>query len=143
MINDTNKMVQVLNFGYSNWTKAIKLSFDKNHFLGKNHAYKKKFGIVQKRSVNLEENKLVIIDNITKISKPTNIKQIWNTKCKIEVLDKYSLKVDNCVITSNIPYKIEISFISDYYNSYGEGSRIIFEIDSKEDFKIETEMEFK
>jgi len=143
MINDINQMAQVLNFGYSNWTKAKKLSFDKNHFLGENYAYKKDFGVVQKRGVDLENNKLVIIDNITNISTQTNIKQIWNTKYKVEAIDKYSLKVDNCIITSNIPYKIEASYISDYYNSYVEGSRIIFEIDSKEDFKIETTMEFK
>jgi hypothetical protein len=143
MINDTNQMAQVLNFGYSNWTKTKKLSFGKNYFLGENYAYKKEFDVVQKRSVDLEENKLIIIDNITKISTQTNIKQIWNTKCKVEVIDKYSLKVDNCIITSNIPYKIEVSYISDYYNFYVEGSRIIFEIASKDNFKIETTMEFK
>jgi hypothetical protein len=143
MINDTNQMAQVLNFGYSNWTKAKKLSFDKNHFLGENYAYKKEFGIVQKRGVDLEDNKLIIIDHITNISTQTNIKQIWNTKYKVEVVDKYSLKVDNCIITSNIKYKLEKSYISDYYNSYIIGTRIVFEIDSKEDFKIETTMEFK
>ena len=142
MINDSNQMKQVLNFGYSNWTKSKKNEFDKRHFLGENYAYKKVFGINQKRSVELEDNKFIILDNITNILEPTNIKQIWNTKSTVEVINKYSLKVDNCIIASNIPYKIKVSYISDYYNSYIDGSKIIFEIDAKEDLKIETIIEF-
>jgi hypothetical protein len=142
MINDTNQMAQVLNFGYSNWTKAKKLSFDKNHFLGENYAYKKEFGIIQKRSVELDANKLVVIDNITNITRQTNIKQIWNTKSEIKVIDKYSLKVEDCIILSNIEYKIEESYISDYYNSYVVGAKIIFEIDTDKDFEINTKIGF-
>ncbi len=102
MINDRNQMAQVLNFGYSNWTKAKKLQFKHNYFLGENYAYEKEFGIIQKREVTLKENKIIVIDNIVNIRKKTNIKQIWNTKYKVEIIDKYSLKVDNCMIVSNI-----------------------------------------
>lgn len=143
MINNTNQMKQVLNFGYSNWTKAKKIEYNNHHFLGENYAYEKEFGIVQKRSVNIESNELVVVDNITNISSQTNIKQIWNTKIKIIEIDEYSLQVDNCTISSNIQYKIEKSYISDYYNSYSEGYKIIFEIDTDTDFEINTKMEFK
>jgi hypothetical protein len=142
MINDSNQMLQVLNFGYSNWTKAKKVEFNDNNFLGNNYAYKKEFGIVQKRDVTLEESKLIIMDNLINISTQTNIKQIWNTKSKIEVIDKYSLKVEDCIISSNIPYKIEKSYISDYYNSYIVGNKIVFEININKDFEVNTTMEF-
>ncbi len=142
MLNNTNQMKQVLNFGYSNWTNVKKIEFDETLFLGENYAYKKEFNIIQTRSVNLDTNKLIVIDNITNISTQINIKQVWNTKFKVEVIDKYSLKVDNCIMTSNIPYKIEKSYISDYYNSYVIGTKIVFEIDTTKDFKIDTKMEF-
>ena len=143
MINDTNQMGQVLNFGFSNWTKTKTLKFDKNYFLGENYAYKKQFGITQKREIKLEDNILVVTDDIKNILEQTNIKQIWNTKEKVIPIDKYSLQIDNCIISSNIKYKIEKSYISDYYNSYVESSRIIYEKDTKKDFKIVTKMEFK
>lgn len=143
MINDTNQMAQVLNFGYSNWTKAKKLEFDRSHFLGENYAYEKEFDIVLKRDISLDTHAMVVTDVIKNISQETKIKQIWNTKSKVVKIDKYSFKIDDCVITSNIPYRLEESYISDYYNSYIVGSRIIFEIHTDNDFKIHTKIEFR
>lgn len=143
MINNTNQMQQVLNFGYSNWTKAECIEFDANHFIGENHAYKNEFGVVQKRSIYLEDNKLLVVDTIKNIFIKTNIKQIWNTKGEIEIIDKTTVKLKNCIIKSNINYKIEDSYISDYYNSYEAGKRVIFEVDSVKDIEIKTSIEFK
>lgn len=142
MINDSNQMQQVLNFGYSNWTKAECIEFDANHFIGENYAYKKDFGITQQREINLKDNKLVVIDTIKNVFTKTNIKQIWNTKSEIEIIDKTTVKLKNCIIKSNINYKIEDSYISGYYNSYEAGKRVIFEVDSNKDIEIKTTIEF-
>ena len=141
MINDSNQMAQVLNFGYSNWTKAKCIGFSKNHFVGENYAYKKEFEMVHQRDLKLEDDKIIIIDNIKNIKKNTNIKQIWNTKFEVEVIDEYTLKVDEFIISSNIKYKLETSYISDYYNSYIKGTRIVFETDIAENFEIKTLIE--
>lgn len=143
MINDSNQMEQVLNFGYSNWTKAKCLFFDNNHFKAENYAYTKEFGIVQERDINLENDKLIITDKIKNIKQKTNIKQIWNTKYKVVKINETTLKVENCIIKSNVKYKIEDSFISDYYNSYVVGNRIIFELNTNKDFEIKTTIQFK
>lgn len=141
MINDSNQMAQVLNFGYSNWTRAKCIDFDENHFLGENYAYQKHFGVVHERDIKLEDDKIILIDNIKNIKETTNIKQIWNTKFDVEMIDAYSLKVDEYIISSNIKYKLETSYISDYYNSYDDGVRIVFEIDTSKDFEIRTIIE--
>lgn len=138
MLNNSNQMAQVLNFGYSNWTKAKCLNFSGNHFFGENYSYQKEFGMVHQREINLENDRIIVIDNIKNIKEYTNIKQIWNTKFKIEVIDEYSLNVDDFTISSNIKYKLETSYISDYYNSYDEGTRIVFEVETTEDFEIKT-----
>jgi len=143
MINNSNQMAQVLNFGYSNWTKTECVDFSKNHFLGENYAYKKEFGVVHERDIKLEDDKIIVIENIKNIKENTNIKQIWNTKFDVEKIDEYSLKVDEFIISSNIKYKLETSYISDYYNSYDEGIRIVFEIDTTKDFEIKTIIEKK
>ena len=142
MINDTDQMQPVLNFGYSNWTKAECLEYYNHSFTGANHAYMKNFGITHKRHMILEENKVTITDTINNVSLKTNIKQIWNTKSKVETVDACTLKVDNCIISSNVRYKIEDSYISDYYNSYMPGKRIIFEIDTNINYEVKTTISF-
>jgi hypothetical protein len=141
MINDSNQMAQVLNFGYSNWTKAKCIGFSENYFVGENYAYQKEFEIVHQRDLKLEDDKIIIIDNIKNIKENTNIKQIWNTKFEVEVIDEYTLKVDDFIISSNIKYNLENSYISDYYNSYIKGTRIVFETDIAENFEIKTLIE--
>jgi len=143
IINNTNQMEQVLNFGWSNWTTAKHLNFTNSYFSGKNYAYKKKFGITQEREIKIKDNKLIVIDKIKNINSDTNIKQAWNTNYDFTEIDENTLKIDNCIISSNIKYKIEKSYISNYYNSYVEGSRILFEVDTNKDLEIKTIIEFK
>jgi len=142
IVNDSNQMGQVLNFGFSNWIEAKRITFDENIFLGENYAYTKEFGITQKREVELDESSMTVIDYITGISSVTNVKQIWNTKCKVEKIDSFTLRVSNCIISSSIEFKLEDSYISEYYNSYDKGTRIIFEVDTEKEIKIVTKMEF-
>ncbi|WP_072681741.1 heparinase II/III family protein [Arcobacter sp. LA11] len=143
LINGSNQMTQVLNFGWSNWTKAECINSDSNNFLGKNYAYKEKFGIIQEREVSLEKNTITVIDSIKNIKSMTSIKQIWNTKYHVEIIDKYTLKINGYIVFSNVELKVETSYISEYYNSYFEGNRIIFYIDTDKDIEIKTVMEFK
>ena len=142
MINNSNQMDEVLNFGYSNWTKAEKINSDSDFFLGNNYAYDKRYGVVHQRSIKLRSSSILVIDNIKKISSITNIKQIWNTMEPVEVIDKYRLRVGRCLISSNLTYKVEVAYISEHYNSYKIGSRIVFEENVVSDFKVETIMEF-
>ncbi len=142
MINDNNQMDQVLNFGWSNWTRSKLLSFGETEFEGEHYGYQKQFDIVHKRKVELEKNRIKVIDTIYGIEKETDIKQIWNTLSEVTVIDEYRCKVDSCIISSNIPYVVEKCYISEYYNAYKEGSRIIFQIMTDQDARIETTMEF-
>ncbi len=142
-INDKNQMTQVLNFGWSNWTKAKCLDFNSHFFRANNYSYEKSFGVIHKRSVELYDNKLVIFDRIENIKEKINIKQIWNTKFDVEVIDKYTLKLNGCIVSSNFEFKIEKSYISDYYNSYFEGNRVVFYADSYKDIEIKTIMDFQ
>jgi len=142
LINNENQMKQVLNFGWANWTKTKQIKFNKHSFNAQNYAYKERFGITHNRELKLQENFLYITDKIVGVNKLTNIQQVWNTKYDLEPIDEYKLKVNTCIISSNVKYRVEDSYISDYYNSYLIGKRVIFEIDADNDFEIKTVMEF-
>jgi len=143
MINDTNQMQPVLNFGYSNWTESQCIECNRTKFTGVTYAYKKNFGIIHKRNLELKENKITIIDTLSNISSKTNVKQIWNTKHHVNIINTTTLQIENCIISANVKYTIEDSYISNYYNSYALGKRIIFEIEASDDTNIITTMEFK
>ena len=142
MINNADQMQPVLNFGYSNWTKAECLNYTGDRFIGINYAYQKMFGITHKRDIVLQKKRVIVTDLINGISSKTNIKQVWNTKSKVEIIDAFTLKVDNCIISSNTQHRIEDSYISDYYNSYKLGVRIIFEVDTDRNYNIRTTLTF-
>lgn len=142
MINDTNQMEQVLNFGWSNWTRSKLIQISETEFEGEHYGYKKKFGVVHRRKITLDVNSVNVVDNIDGIESKTDVKQIWNTLEDVTIIDEYSCKVGNCIIKANIPYTIEKSYISAYYNSYNEGNRIIFQTVSNSNTVIETTMEF-
>ena len=141
MINNDNQMEQVLNFGWSNWTKSKLISFNENQFKGEHYGYQKKYGIVCNRNVTLEGNEITITDKIA-TQNHTNIKQLWNTKEEVEIVDEFTVKVKNCIVKSNCPIKLEKTYISDYYNSYVEGTKIVIEVNSQKEIKIKTIMEF-
>lgn len=142
-INHTNHMKKVLNFGYSNWTKAQCIKFLSNKFVGEHYAYKNEFSIVVERSVNLEENRIVVIDALKNLKRDTYIQQIWNTKFEVHPLDENTLRVDNCIINVNGKYRIEENYISDYYGCYVIGNRIIIECNAITDTRLETILHFE
>lgn len=143
MINNDNQMAQVLNFGWSNWTQSKLLNSSINSFEGEHYGYKKKYGVVCRRSVKLVENTVIIKDSILDPSSSTNIKQLWNTKEKVKIINEYAIQVSNCVLKSNFPITLEKNYISDYYNSYAEGTKVIIEVESDTEIEIKTTMEFK
>ncbi len=142
MINDRNQMEQVLNFGWSNWTKTELINFKKDYLLANNYSYRKNFNIIHQREIKLEIEQINIKDRIKNVNSKTNIKQVWNTKLNIEKIDEYTFKVANCLVKSNIKYKVEKSYISDYYNSYVIGSKIVYEIETDKDFEVVTIFRF-
>lgn len=141
-INDSDQMEQVLNFGWANWIKSKVLDYSQNHFIGEHYGYKKKFGIIHKREINLDKT-VCVNDFISGVKTNTNIMQIWNTTCdKIEQIDEFTFSTNNYFISSNIPGRIENMMISDYYNEYHYSKRIIFETNSDKDIKIITKIKF-
>ncbi len=138
VINHQNQMRQVLNFGWSNWIKTDIKRFDKEVFLAENYAYQKDFSMVHQREVICRENRIVIKDDVGENRKGYPIQQIWNTKYEIEIIDDYRVKIANCILSSECKYRVEESYISDYYNSYTKGKKVIFEFERS----IETTMEF-
>jgi hypothetical protein len=143
MINNENQMQQVLNFGWSNWTKSKLLKSSGTFFNGEHYGYAKKYGVTCNRQVTLKNNKIVTIDTISNIKEEVNIKQLWNTKEKVTIIDDYTVEIKNCIVTSSHPIKLEKSYISDYYNNYNDGTKLIIELDSNSNVKIKTIMEFK
>lgn len=142
MINETNQMEQVLNFGWSNWTKSKRLHFSTTEFEGEHYGYKKKFDVVHRRKTVLDGNSVKVVDVIDGIKGKTDVKQIWNTLSDVIMIDEYSCRVGNCIISSTIPFTVEKCYISEYYNAYKEGYRIIFHTMTDNDIVIKTTMEF-
>lgn len=141
MINNDNQMEQVLNFGWSNWTKSKLINISDTQFEGEHYGYIKKYGVTCHRSLSIDNNKVAIIDHISTRNN-TNIKQIWNTKEKVTRITEFSVRIQNCLLTSNFPIKLDDTFISDYYNSFSKGTKIIIELDSNHTIDIKTTMDF-
>ncbi len=143
VINDDNQMERVLNFGWSNWVKCKLIDFSMYRFQGEHYAYQKRYGISCNRTVELIKNRVIVTDNIVSLKKRDfTIKQIWNTKEEVKVIDDFCVQVANCMLKSNFPIKLEESYISDYYNSYQTGVRIIVIAESDNDLIINTTLEF-
>jgi len=142
MIDDENQMEQVLNFGWSNWTQSKLIHYEKDSFEGEHYGYQKKCGIVCNRAVVVCEDRLTVVDTIISMKDNTDIKQIWNTKEKVVTIDKFTVQVGDCLLRANYPIMIEESYISDYYNSYETGTKIVIVVDNTSDSGIETVMEF-
>jgi hypothetical protein len=146
LIDNQNQMEQVLNFGWANWTKSKLIEFHDKLFHGEHYAYQKRYGTTCNRRIELLNNsKIFILDTIQNTSKESiNIKQLWNTKEHVELVDEFTVKVANCILSSNFPIKLEKSYISDYYNSYVEGTKIVIETNSSnKETTIKTTMEFR
>lgn len=142
MINDDNQMEQVLNFGWSNWTKSKLIDINENSFEGEHYGYQKKYGVTCYRRVELEEHKITIIDKVSPVKNSIDIKQLWNTKEEAIIIDEFTIRVDKCILKSNYPLRLDQAYISDYYNSYKDGTKIVIAVQTNKDIEIKTTMEF-
>lgn len=142
LVNGSNPMEQVLNFGWSNWIKAKLMKYTENTFEGMHYGYQKEYGVVCHRTVILEKNKIIVTDKITSEINDIEMIQLWQTKEEAKLLDEYTVQVDNCVLKSNFPVGLADTYISDYYNSYSKGTKIMVKVESGKGIEIQTEMEF-
>jgi len=142
MINNDNQMQQVLNFGWSNWTQSKLINFTETSFEGEHYGYQKRDGVVCRRLITLGQHRVTIIDKIYAMTQKIDIKQLWNTNKEVKLLDVYRVQVDSCILESNFPIKLEKTYISDYYNSYVEGTKIVIEVQDDKDIEIKTTLEF-
>ena len=141
-INKSDQMEQVSNFGWANWIKSKVIDYSQNYFIGEHYGYKKTFGITHKREINLDKT-VAVNDFISGVKANTNIMQIWNTTCdEIKQIDGFTFSINNCIISSSIPGRIENTMISDHYNECHCGKKIIFEINSNKDIEISTKISF-
>lgn len=142
LVNGRNFMDTVLNFGWSNWTKAKLIKYTQNTFEGVHNGYQKKYGAVCHRTVILENNKIIVIDKITAEVNNMKVIQLWQTKENVILLDEYTIQIDNCILKSSFPVSLEDTYISDYYNGYSKGTRVMIKAESNEEIEIKSEMEF-
>ncbi len=142
IINDTDQMEKVLNFGFCNWTKSKIIEITDTSFTGEQYAYKNNFGITHRRKINCSDKHIIIEDFFEGVKKMVNIKQGWNTGYNVEAIDGRTFKVDDSIITSDCIGSVKPTYISTHYNHYQEGSRIVFENNSDKDFKITTKIDF-
>ena len=142
MINDTDPMNRVKNFGWDNWIKSKLNLFTGKTFDGEHYGYENAFNIIHRRVINLIDNEIIIEDIISNVEGKINCKQIWNTKYPVIKKSDNSFKLDKCIISSSIEGYTEPSYISNHYNQYESGTRIIFESNFNNDNKIQTRIIF-
>lgn len=140
-VNNTDQMVKVGRFGWAEWIKTTQPTFRGNIFESEHSGYEKRFGIKHRRKIHLK-NGFLIEDNINSIKNKANIKQIWNTEFDVEQIDLNTFYVGGVIlIKSNISGHVEKGYISRYYNSYEESTRIVFEAETDKDITIRTIIE--
>ncbi|MHB2151114.1 heparinase II/III family protein [Calditrichota bacterium LG25] len=143
MLNDSNQMQEILHFGWADWLKSKLLKYASDTFIGEHYGYLKRFKVVHRRQIRLKNNKIQVIDVISGNNQSINIKQIWNSPLTFKQID--DTKFANAVVSiySSISGRQTKSLISDFYNSYVSGTRIIFETQTTLPFTIETVIKLK
>ena len=143
VVDDRNQMEKVLNFGFCNWTKSKVIESSDTEFAGEQYAYKKALGITHRRKISCQDKYIIVEDLFEGIKKMVNIKQVWNTACDVKALDGKTFKVAGSIISSDSAGSVKLAYISNHYNHYQDGKRIIFENNSDKDFKITTKIDFR
>ncbi len=143
VINDSDQMQDILHFGWANWLKSKLIHFDENAFIGEHYGYLKRFKAIHRRSVRIEKNKIHVTDIISGQAKKVDIKQVWNTSLSFKQVDPQTFVNDLIILHSNISASKTEALISDFYNDYSTGERIIFNIQTSLPFTIETTIELQ
>ena len=57
-------MSTILNFGYLNWIKSKVLKFSETEIICQHEGYKKEFGVIHQRQINLYKKEIIITDKL-------------------------------------------------------------------------------
>ena len=139
IINGTDFIQPVLNFGKSDYIKAKVITANDNVFEAEHYGYKKIYGIIHRRRVELNENSVIIKDWLIGVKRKTSFKQQWNTEFKIEKQSS-TYKILNLEISSNYEGRIVKSKVSRFYNNYYESNLLTFFGQCDSDIMIETKI---
>ncbi len=142
MINDADQMNKAGRFGWSPWITARVLHFSHQQIVAEHYGYQKLYGVVHRRSVRMTRNGFIINDRIMGTFDEIKIQQIWNTQNQAVQMDACSLRVKKSLIHSNIKGRVEKTYISNSYNHYSRGQKIIFETIQNKECEIETIIAF-
>lgn len=143
VIDNEDYMQSVFNFGKTNWPRGKVIKYDKNNFSGEHYGYKKKYGIIHRRTIKLKDTSLLVIDNINGVTKKTIVSQNWHTEFPVKMLTSNEFEVENIQIKSSLKGLMKSSKISKYYNSYTDANQLVFQEEVKNEFTIETEFVIK
>lgn len=118
-VNGHDDMRMVLNFGWSNWSKAECRACESLNFVGEHYGYWTDYGVVIQRSVELRDREIVIHDRFLNIpTKPVTLYQYWQSK---------SLHSDTVsVVSSAETQSVEPGFQSLFYSEKHPSFRRIF-----------------
>ncbi len=142
MLNQSNQMEEILHFGWANWIKSKLIYFDGKTFEGEHYGYKKEEHAIHRRKVQLENNKIFITDTITGDKNSLiKIEQIWNSPLNFKMVSSNKFENEHVRIHANINGKKEEAYLSEYYNDYYTGTRIIFSVEAQLPFIIKTSIE--
>lgn len=141
VVDNMDYMLPVLNFGKTNWPRAVAILFDEHRFVGEHYGYKKINGITHRREIELNSGFLTVRDKLSGIKKPTLLVQQWHSEFKFEKKDDNNFTLENIKISSNCIGDVEMSKVSRYYNSFEEASKLMFSITSASDLIMETNFE--
>ena len=143
MLNNSNQMQEILQFGWADWLKSKLLNFSSETFEGEHYGYLKRLKAIHRRKVRLKSNKIWIVDQILGENASFNIKQIWNSPLAFKQIEDNTFDNEMVSIKSNVSGHLSKSFIAEFYNTYTSKTRIIFEIQTTLPFTIETIIELK
>lgn len=127
VIQDSDPMKQILNFGYLNWVKSTIIKLSKTEIICQHNGYKKKFGITHQRQITLKEKEIIVIDEFINNKKPIEVSQIWNTIYPIKVNNKHIEIDNNIILSSNHTIKTINFSYSENYNSYTKNDKIFIQ----------------
>ncbi|MGE4497247.1 MAG: heparinase II/III-family protein [Deferribacterales bacterium] len=141
-INGVNPMDRYGSFGWSGWYTAKLISASDNFLECEHYGYKDKFGAVHNRKIELFDDSVLITDRIYGHTGKLTVKQFWNSAEKFSLFAGGAESEKGVKLFSDGDINLDTSYISAYYNSYTEGSRIVVSAGGSEEIIISTRIIF-
>lgn len=140
LINGMGQMNKVGKFGWSNWTQSKLIKISEKEIVGEHYGFKKRFGVIHRRSIYLDEKEVLITDTILGNTKDLLIEQLWTTMENVQRINKNDFSIGELTLCSNLENKVEEAKISNFYNDYEKGTRIIYSKKGSKNLKLETKI---